>query len=258
MKIRLFSTVVMAALLAASCSDKKHPTKIKVQPLSEEKNEAGDSTVYGLACDGCTDSVLVLLSNSGGDPHTYSIIKAMGNHEIYGMPKIGDRLAVLLSADKKSVKKVIDINELMGKWCYMVVPTLKPLPGMTEKSLKKMEASMPDSIRKRMMTPREYGFELNSDKTANAIGRRHRQATDEFSPVTYPQQKYYTAWRLYNGQIILTAGNLNIPGMKRRKVVNDTAQIMMMHRDSLVLKFKNETKGYYRKVNLNSTADQQR
>ena len=33
----------------------------------------GDSTRYGLACEGCTDSVLVFLPGTGGDPVTYNI-----------------------------------------------------------------------------------------------------------------------------------------------------------------------------------------
>lgn len=246
MKINVILTVA-AALITASCGNRQQPPKMKVQPLSEEKTEAGDSTVYGLACDGCTDSVLVLLPNAGGDPHTYSIIEAMSKHEIFGMPRTGDQLAVLLSPDRKSARKVIDIDEMLGSWCYQVIPTLKPRPGMSAKASKKMEASMPDSIKKKLLAPKEYGFELNSDKSAKTIGQRQSQTTDDFSPVVYPKQKFYTSWRLYNGKIILTAGNLNITGMKKVKIIDDTADIVMMRRDSLVLKFKNETKGYYRK-----------
>lgn len=254
-KKTLFTIAAASLLLLSSCGEKKRPAPIKTQTLSDEKNEAGDSTVYGLACDGCTDSVLVLLPNAGGDPQTFDIIEAMSKHHIYGMPRVGDKLAVMLSADKKQAVMVVDLNELIGKWCYMVEPTLKPHPGMTARQTKKMDAAMPDSIMKTIKVPREYGFELNIDRTASAVGYHGGQPADEHSPVIYPEEKYYTSWRLFNGRIILTAGNLNITGVKKVKVVNDTAEIVMMRKDTLTLKFKDELKGYYRKGAKNTGAD---
>jgi hypothetical protein len=58
--------------------------------INTEQNAKGDSTVYGLACDGTNDSVIVFLPNSGGDPITYDIVGAMQNHRVIGKPQIGD------------------------------------------------------------------------------------------------------------------------------------------------------------------------
>ena len=59
------------------------------------KKAKGDSTLYGLACDGCTDSVVVFLPYEGGDPVTYEIIDALRMGKVFGRPKIGDRLALI-------------------------------------------------------------------------------------------------------------------------------------------------------------------
>jgi hypothetical protein len=227
MKIKIFSIIASIILILTSCGDKKVPQKIDNQPLSCEKNVLGDSTLYGLVCDGCTDSILVILPYSGGNPKTYSILDAMISRQVYGMPKVGDQMAVILSKDRKSANKVYDLDEMMGKWCYKAVPTLNLRPGMNKKESIMIAEHMPDSIRKKMMIPKEYGIELKRDKTASSVGRRHRQSiNDGFSPVTYPTQKHYTAWHFYNGKIILTTGDVKIPGIK---------------------KIKNEIKKYYRK-----------
>ena len=62
----LFSTILMMS----ACGSKQQPPQEDVanDAISMQKNLPGDSALYGLACDGCTDSVLVFLPYSGGDP----------------------------------------------------------------------------------------------------------------------------------------------------------------------------------------------
>ena len=94
----------MIALGITACSNRK-PEKSKdvVQPINPEKNAPGDKMVYGLACEGCTDSVIVFLPNSGGDPVTFDILDAMRNHKVYGRPKIGDTVALLMDKEEKNL-----------------------------------------------------------------------------------------------------------------------------------------------------------
>lgn len=81
----------------------------------------GDSTLYGLACEGCTDSVLVFLPGSGGDPVTYDIIDATLQGRVIGKPKTGDWVAVVLdSSNPKKGDMVINLDELKGQWVELV------------------------------------------------------------------------------------------------------------------------------------------
>ena len=57
--------------------------------------------MHGLACDGCTDSVLVVLPSDDSDPVTFSIIEAMRYRKVFGKPKIGDMMAVVVNKDNK-------------------------------------------------------------------------------------------------------------------------------------------------------------
>jgi hypothetical protein len=248
MKLQFIPILALTITMLSSCGKKPEPPRMRNQPLTSERNAPGDSTLYGLACDGSSDSVIVILPNAGGDPVTYSTIVAMTNHQVYGMPKIGDQIGIILSKDKKSADRVYDMNEMLGKWCYKVIPTLNRMPGLNQKQMEKMTLSMPDSIKNKFIKPVEYGFELNSDKSASSVGHRKKPSTDNFSPVTYPKQKRYTSWRLYNGRIILAA-EPHFPSKKEmNKASYDTAEIVMLRKDSLVLKFKDGIKGYYRKT----------
>ena len=83
----LFSTILMMS----ACGSKQQQSvasDVADDAISLQKNLPGDSALYGLACDGCTDSVLVFLPYSGGDPDTFDIINAFQQHHVYGRPRI--------------------------------------------------------------------------------------------------------------------------------------------------------------------------
>jgi len=110
------------------------------------KSLPGDSALYGLACDGCTDSVLVFLPYSGGDPDTFDIIECRQQRRILGRPHIGDALAVIVNPENRDEALwVINIGTLEGEWCYMVEPTLRTIDGK--------KPPVPDSILKKIMIP---------------------------------------------------------------------------------------------------------
>lgn len=62
-------TIASALLLLAACGKKEAPQAEKATD-NYLKRQPGDSTLYGLACDGTTDSLLVLLPYTGADPDT--------------------------------------------------------------------------------------------------------------------------------------------------------------------------------------------
>jgi len=253
MKYRQLIFLAMIALGITACSNRK-PEKSKdvVQPINPEKNAPGDKMVYGLACEGCTDSVIVFLPNSGGDPVTFDILDAMRNHKVYGRPKIGDTVALLMDKEEKNAcDMVIDLNELQGNWCYKVMPKMRPMAGMPPKMAKRMMKNMPDSMRQTFMKPLEYGITLSPQYIARTIGLKHEsQQEDNMSPVIYPNAKRYSGWRLYNGKLLLISGGMKMPNSNKvMKETCDTTELMMMMRDSLVLRFNDHIQGYYRKAN---------
>jgi len=229
MKRLLFLALTCCLLIACG---KKDTHMDKIGAISTQQTLPGDSTIYGLACEGCTDSILILLPYAGGDPDTFNIIRAFAEHRIYGRPHIGDEIAVnLLSDSTREVRMTINVSTLLGQWNYMVTPTLrhhdKPMPPF------------PDSIRQRIMAPREYGIRLRNGGTAFSMGGYHRNA-DDMSPVVYPSMKRYRNWRLFNGQLVLLTDSAS-------KQQPDTATIQLLRRDSLILRFNDYEQSYYRK-----------
>lgn len=241
--------IAITVLTVVACGHKP-PKQTSVKPISPEKNLPGDSTLYGLACEGCTDSVVIILPNSGGDPITYDIINASKQHKVYGRPKVGDWIALMIdSKDKKTCRMVIDIDELKGKWCYLVQPTLRAIAGMSKSMAVKGLNTMPDSIKDKIMVPREYGINILREYIARPIGHNKQGQEDRMGPVTYPSSKSYSGWRLFNGHLILTSGGMDLSGKKTpAKEIKDTADIIFMRRDSLILKFKDHTQSFYRKT----------
>lgn len=228
---RILFLTAFACLLTA-CGHKPQPQDAN-QAISSLQNVPGDSTRYGLACDGSTDSILVLLPNEGGDPDTFDIISAFQKRRLYGRPHIGDKLAVITRQDSTAtvVHAVINMSALQGDWCYQVSPTLRP-------HLQNMPP-LPDSIRQRIMAPRQYTIRLKNGGIAFSMGGR-QAANDDMSPVEYPQQKRYTHWQLFNGHLVLLTDSAS-------KQQPDTADILLLRRDTLVLRFADHEQSYYKK-----------
>ena len=250
MKKVLFSLVIAIALTTACGNQHQQPTgDIPEEAISLQRNAAGDSALYGLACDGCTDSVLVFLPYSGGDPDTFDIINAFQQHHIYGRLHIGYELAVILNPeDPDEALMVVDMEALKGTWCYQVSPTLRRADQMPKRMQKRMMERIPDSVKQQMMSPREYSLRLKRDNSVQVRGGMYRQSTtDDMSPVVYPEVKRYTEWHMYNGRLILKADTTmfskegDVPSV-------DTVDIEMLMGDSLILRFPDHVQPYYRKV----------
>ena len=242
---------VLAAIIASACGSNGKDVKETGQAVGLHQTIPGDSARYGLACDGCTDSVIVLLPYSGEDPDTFDIIDAWQQHRVFGRPHIGDELAIVLNPeDPEEALMVINMETLAGSWCYMVTPTLRNIENMPPRMQRRMMNDMeklPDSLRQLWLTPREYTMQLKGDHTALVRGGMRRQTTtDDMSPIEFPTPRRYTNWHLYNGQLILHADT--VKGFSRDDEVpfTDTATIVMLHEDTLVLRIADTEQGYYR------------
>ena len=94
---------------------------------------------------------------------------------------------------------------------------------------------------------REYGFHLKNEGGAMPIGMSYRAATtDEEEAVVYPKLTRYFEWHIYNGRLVLEASRRD--SLQQRQImVSDTADIMMLTPDTLVLRFNDREQGYYKR-----------
>ena len=249
---KVFHLLIIAGTLVTACRQQPSAAEKDTEAIDTYQNLPGDSALYGLACDGCTDSILILLPFSGGDPDTFDIINAFHEHKIYGRPHIGDELAVILNPeDRQEAQMVVNIGRMRGKWCYQMMPTFRHLDQMPERIQRRMLERIPDSIKQKLMVPREYGYHLRRGFTVQTIGHRQRTNTDEMSPVEYPKVKRYKEWHLYNGRLILSTDSVLQSDGKKGKPETDTADILQLRRDTLVLQFKDHEQQFYRQKESN-------
>lgn len=252
MKIkRIIPLFIAAALILVGCGGEKKSQSNASNEVVKDVRLPGDSTFYGLACDGCTDSVLVVLPSDDSDPVTFNIIEAMRCHKVFGRPKIGDMMAVVINKDnKRKADMVIDIEELKGTWVYQVMPTMRkrgPMGGRPKMAKPDPER---DSMMQALMVPREQGFKIKKQNMMEPVGLHYdKTSLSGDNPVEYPQVKYYKEWNVLNGKLVFTEGTIELGNKKRRKArpQRDTVDIVLMMKDSLQLKFKDGIKSYYRK-----------
>ncbi|MBQ2214684.1 MAG: hypothetical protein II416_00180, partial [Prevotella sp.] len=126
----LFLMSFVVALLV-SCggknNDENSPTRGK---MNDELKLEGDKTIYGLACEGCSDSTVVLLPNDGSDPVYYDIIDATQNHKIMGKPKVGDWIGIVLNPEDSTVASLAFLSIFFGKtifFSYIFILNFNPL-----------------------------------------------------------------------------------------------------------------------------------
>ena len=246
----VFSLLLLTAALNIACSSQQKEasaTGLDVDSLALVLE--GDSTVYGLVCDGHTDTILVFLplNNIQSDPDTFNILNASRNHNVFGRLKIGDHVAVVRNqADSTVADFVIDTDDLQNTWCYEVLPTLHKRADMDGNSESQMIASLPDSLREQLLVAREYGIDIKGDQTMFSFGESAKMVETEDNQVAdYPPLRHYGRWALLNGKLLMGVIEPDSTG-KLQQVAIDTAQFVMMDRDTLVLRFNDGLHNYYR------------
>ncbi len=253
-KYTLFILAVVASVIAA-CSDSKPGSKTYGHSTDELKM-TGDSTVYGLACEGCSDSVIYLLPNDGSDPVKYNIFDAKLAGKVLGDISTGDWIGLVRNKkDSMVADLVIDLDELKGIWCYIVMPQLKDVSKMSRKAQQRYINGMSDSLKQIYMVPREYGFWLKRQWESQSVGyvRQVSSLADE-SPVEYPPLGYFLKWHILNGKFVMTSGrpkygeDNTISGYDNLSY--DTCTIDFLGHDSLVLSDRDGTRSYYRKNDI--------
>ena len=252
---RTFFVLFSLVLLFAACGNSgntNEDNQTTGDSLSQEpviRQLEGDSTIYGLACEGSNDSTLVILTSIDNDPDTIDILEARINRRVFGRPEIGDQVAITMNSERTSVADiVINIDRLKGEWCYQVMPRLRRRVGAAADSAVQLPPDFPDSLRRKWFQPREYGFEISRDNTVRPIGIQRNEAERQPGPVEYPTLKRYRQWHTYNGHILLSEARRDSLG-HQQIISTDTADIVFLRRDTLQLRFADREQGYYRRSN---------
>ncbi len=259
MKNIIYSILLLTAVMICACGGSNDNSQNTESNAPEVQTFADDKTIYGLACDGCSDSVVYLLPSDAGDPVKFNVISAYRKNKVHGKLRVGDRIAIVANRKDSTVADmVIDLEQLQDTWCYTVMPRLKTPEGATEAEKKKLLESISDSIKEAYFVPREYGFTLKSHNLASPIGQvRQSSVLEDESPVEYDEVPQYTEWHILNGQLILSKqATPNTDGMEEALIadslvtmMNDTCDIIFMQEDSLILQFKDRKQSYYRVKN---------
>lgn len=247
--------VILLLIGLGSChkSEEKIDDEGEVMFVDDTPEIKGDSMLYGLSCDGTSDSVVVIWPFHG-DPITLSALDAKSEGRVIGKPEIGDWIGVMLDPeDSTCVTMVINLDELKGTWTYPVMPVMKDLQHMSRRAQRRMMAHIDDSIKQNFLIPREYGFTLKRSHNATAVGRVMRSTTlEDDSPVVYPEVKNYQKWHMLNGRLVLISGNYmrnDTAKARKPRYSLDTLDIISLNNDSLILMQNGIRYGYHRKQN---------
>jgi hypothetical protein len=254
----IFAAWGLVALMAACVqkeTEKPLPDPTSEGKLNREQLLEGDSTIYGLACEGCNDSVVILLPGDGSDPVTYNIIDAHRHNRVMGRLKVGDWIGLMRNPTDSTVADfVLNLDELKGTWCYVVMPKWRDATNMTPQAQAILEESMPDSVKKEFFVPREYGFSLKRQWTAQSVGYVRKSPLEDQSPVVYPRLLYFTEWHILNCRLVMTSREYqkkdDSEEMELAGYRNDTCDVVFLSGDSLVLASDGESRGYYRRTNV--------
>jgi hypothetical protein len=246
MQMKHFSlfALLMAALTMTGCGRRAdHHFVAQTHPV-----DSNDSTLYGLVCDGSNDSILVYLPDpyDGSDPDTLDILNATRQHQVFGRMQVGDRVAIMRdTVGRNRASLVIVTQDLQQQWCYKVKPRIRRRAELVNDSVGLTYWELPDSLQEQLMAEREYGFTLKADSIAMPVGMRQVSA-DEGSPVEYPPLKRYRQWYISNGRLLLVETSLDSLG-NLMPVAMDTAQLVELTPDTLVLRMADGLHGYYSK-----------
>ncbi len=228
----------------------------------EESKTDKNNMVYGLACDDCTDSILVFLPDSGGDPVKFYIFDAWSEGKVFGRPEVGDRMALLLGPKdslvvigKDSLRRVllsVNMEKVKGTWYYEEMPELQlNIPTRNADEMGKEERAKLQQIRDSFinaeMVPREYVYTLKRDYTVRPEGGPPRTSSlDRKKPVVYPPLKRYREWHLHNGKIIFSYNVRDTLNTDSTVWVNknDTAEFVLLRRDTMALRFGDRVQGF--------------
>lgn len=245
--------ILLSLLTLFACGKREHK-HTKEQPRNA-KIELKDGMLYGLACEGCNDTFVVIIPTYDLEarPMTFNVMSAFKRHKVIGKLEPGDWCAVLPNKkDSTIADMVINMDLVKGKWVHLVMPEEKE--NARAMILHENPDANVDSIINSYMIPVERGFELKRQGRAATVGTNFLGNNDQEKPVIYPSGSSYASWKVAYGQIIFSEADSIIdpkdPDMVR-KIPNkncerDTCELVMLLKDSLQISYKGKISSYYR------------
>lgn len=241
----ILTAVLTTALMACGKPAAPHDDKTATTE-SDSIVDPDDKTLYGIACDGSNDTLLIYLSvpYEGSDPDTINVLEASRQRLVIGRPRIGDKVAFIRNEEDSTVADmVIVIEALKGKWAYKVFPTLRKRADMPDDII---TDSLPERLRNLLNTPVEYTWDIKENGTIITMGSNRQEREDRQMPVDYEKGKRYHLWHIFNGKLILTETRTDSLG-NTHITRNDTAEFVSLRRDSLTLRYDDQLHGFYKK-----------
>lgn len=108
--------IISVAVMMGSCGNKnKQPTTANSADSTDTFTPKPLISVYGTCGQGSAMNTLQIITDSG-DTLNYNVTSARDSMKIMGGYDAGDRMAVLLEGDMKTVRLAINETTLLGDW----------------------------------------------------------------------------------------------------------------------------------------------
>ena len=137
-KFGITAIVACVVLMMFSCGGKTDKVPFDNGDSADVAN--ADPTIYGVCGEASAMNTLQLITDMG-DTLSLDISAAQEAGTVFGGVQVGDRMAVIPSADRKSAEMVVNQATLLGNW---VMPN--PLDGSDEVGISIKEGGIAESI----------------------------------------------------------------------------------------------------------------
>lgn len=245
---------ILSTIFLFACGNRER--KQVKQQSKNAKIELKDGMLYGLACEGCNDTFIVVIPTGDleAKPVKLNVMAAFKRNKVIGVLEPGDWCAIMLNKrDSTVADMVINMDLLKGKWVHLVMPEEKE--NARTMILHENPDANVDSIINSYMIPVERGFELKRQGRAASIGVGLFKKDEQDKPVTYPAGSSYASWKVVNGLVVFSEADSIVdpkdPDMIRkipnRNCERDTCELVLLLKDSLQISYQGKVSSYYRK-----------
>jgi len=139
-KLMFLALGAIVGLSFSACGNKQNQNTTYEDTTLIDSSKIKDVTIFGLCGESSAMSTLELMTDMGDTLHL-SLEDAKENNQVFGSYAPGDRMAVLISPDYKTVKRVINESVLMGNW---MMPN--PIDGSSEVGIRIKDGGIAESI----------------------------------------------------------------------------------------------------------------
>lgn len=219
----LMLVLVAGVLLVSTSCNRQRGSK---QP--EERTaiyQIKDSVIEGY-CGSRTNADTLDIIPVGYDPLLLDMHQARLAGRILGSFDVGDKVKVMLEADKKTVRGALDFTTLCRQWMQRDSTSVL-IFNMG------LEFNIDGTIQMSNTRKAMERLKAIQDRKAALTGEDEAIGAANQNPMAAFNVKHYSKWTMSEGYIILIQEDMF---GKAGKTTSDTASITLLRRDSLVLK----------------------